>query len=161
MKKISLTVSAVIGLLLGGCATIVGESMQEVSISSDPSYAIVVITDEQGDEVFTGETPALAVLKKSSGRYWGGKNYLVRIYKDGYINQAIPILSRPNLWYIGGNVVFGGVIGWFIVDPLNGGMYTLSPKHITAELGDTAHNDSAVDGNISAVLPLKSAHSPR
>ncbi len=49
--------------------------------------------------------------------------------------------------------MFGGIIGWFIVDPLNGAMYTLSPDQVTSNLGNkTAHNNKAKDGSISIVL---------
>lgn len=40
----------------------------------------------------------------------------------------LPLKTSVNGWYIGGNFVFGGLIGWLIVDPLNDGMYTISPK---------------------------------
>jgi hypothetical protein len=77
----------------------------------------------------------------------------VKISKDGYVDQEIPVKSSPNGWYIGGNFIFGGLIGWFIVDPLNGGMYTLSPEQVSASLGEkTAHNNTATDKSISIVL---------
>jgi len=77
----------------------------------------------------------------------------VRITKDGYEEQSIPIKSSPNGWYIGGNLIFGGLIGWFIVDPLSGAMYTLSPEKVSAAMGEkTAHNNHATDGSISIVL---------
>ena len=58
-----------------------------------------------------------------------------------------------NLGGLAGNFFFGGLIGWFIVDPLNGNMYTLSPDAVAASLNaTTAHNNSATDGSISIVL---------
>lgn len=48
---------------------------------------------------------------------------------------------------------FWGLIGWFIVDPLNGAMYTLSPEQITSTLDEkVAHNNNTTDGSISIVL---------
>ncbi|WP_342358093.1 hypothetical protein [Arsenophonus nasoniae] len=35
---------------------------------------------------------------------------------------------------IAGNLFFGGLIGWLIVDPFNGGIYTLRPEKIDATL---------------------------
>lgn len=148
---IATMVIAMVGL--SGCATIVGEPDQLVPVSSSPSAAQVVISDETGKEVYRGTTPASVTLEKSDGSYWGGKDYVVEISKDGYESQNITIESHANGWYIAGNLVFGGLIGWFIVDPLNGDMYTLSPKAIEAELPDSvAHQNGSADGGISVVL---------
>jgi hypothetical protein len=113
----------------------------------------VLITDEAGVEVFTGSTPTSVTLNKSTGRYFGGKEFKVVISKDGFKTQTIPVESRANGWYIGGNFVFGGLIGWLAVDPMNGGMYTLSPEAISQTMqGETAHNNKATDGSISIML---------
>ena len=153
MRK--LVVPAIIagGLFLGGCATIVGDKTQLIPISSAPSEASILITDEKGVEIFKGKTPTTVTLQKSDGSYWGGKDFVVKITKDGYEEQSIPVKSSPNGWYIGGNFIFGGLIGWFIVDPLNGAMYTLSPEQVSATMSEkTAHNNHAADGSISIVL---------
>jgi hypothetical protein len=152
MKKLICTL-ALSASLLTGCATIVGDKTQLVPISSTPSDATIVISDEKGAEVYKGKTPTSVTLQKSDGSYWGGKSFTVKISKAGYETQTIPITSNANGWYIGGNIVFGGLIGWFIVDPLNGGMYTLSPEQISSSLGaQAAHNNTATDGSISIVL---------
>lgn len=136
-----------------GCASIMGDSTQMLPISSSPSDASIVITDETGAEVFRGTTPASVSLHKSDGSYWGGKDYSVVISKPGYHAQSIPVKASPNAWYIGGNFIFGGLVGWFVVDPLSGKMYTLSPQNVSASLGaDMAHNNAADDGSISVVL---------
>ena len=152
MKKAvcMLTLSAT---LLGGCASIVGEKTQLIPISSTPSDATLLITDEKGVQVFKGLTQTSVTLQKSDGSYWGKKSFTVEISKTGYKKQVIPITASANGWYLGGNIIFGGLIGWFIVDPLNGAMYTLSPEQITANLGEKlAHNNGATDGSISIVL---------
>lgn len=141
------------GLFLGGCATIIGDKTQLLPISSTPSEASIIITDENGSEVFKGITPTTVTLQKSDGSYWGGKDYIVKISKTGYMEQEIPVKSSPNGWYIGGNLIVGGLIGWFIVDPLNGAMHTLSPEQISASLDEkTTHNNKATNGSISIVL---------
>jgi hypothetical protein len=134
--------------LSGGCATIVGDKTQLIPIDSDPELASVVIIDESGRQVFSGTTPTRVTLDKSDGSYWGGKSYTVTITKPGYASREIPVRSSANGWYIAGNLVFGGLIGWFIVDPFNGGMYTLTPKQIETELGQ----QSVREGSISIVL---------
>ncbi|MDO5675183.1 MAG: hypothetical protein Q4G66_09745 [bacterium] len=153
MKKQIVVAVIGVGLLLGGCASIVGDRTQLMPISSTPSDADIVIIDEKNSEIFRGKTPTNVTLQKSDGSYWGGKDYVVKISKDGYQEQEIPVKSSPNGWYIGGNIIFGGLIGWFIVDPLNGAMYTLSPEQVSATLGqDSAHNNKNTDGSISIVL---------
>lgn len=122
------------GLLISGCATIVGKSDQLISLNSQPSAAKVSITDEKGVTVMTGVTPTTVTLKKSDGSWFGGKTYLVKVEKDGYETQTIQINHQPNGWYIAGNLIFGGLIGWFIVDPLSGAMYNLTPDQINPTL---------------------------
>ncbi|OPL13432.1 MAG: hypothetical protein AVO39_10625 [delta proteobacterium MLS_D] len=140
-------------LSLVACATIMGDKTQLMSINSTPSDAVVKIKDEKGMEIFTGKTPTNVTLQKADGSYWGGKDYIVTISKDGYETQVIPVVSSPNGWYIAGNLVFGGLIGWFIVDPLTGAMYNLSPEQINASLSTkVSHNNTSIDGNISILL---------
>lgn len=152
-NNIFIGVLAVLSTFFVGCATIVGDPTQLIPISSTPSDATILITDEKGVEVFKGATPTSVPLNKSDGSYWGKKFYNVQISKEGYETQTIPITADANLWYIGGNFIFGGLIGWFIVDPLNGNMYTLSPDSIASTLtGKSAHNNTATDGSISIML---------
>lgn len=140
-------------LLLSGCASIIGDKTQTIPISSVPSDASITITDEKGVQVFKGATPTTVTLQKSDGSYWGKKSFTVKIAKTGYEEQIIPVTAKANGWYIGGNFIFGGLIGWFIVDPLNGGMYTLSPEQVSSNLNaKEAHNNTNKDGGISIVL---------
>lgn len=151
MEKIA-CIFALSAMLLGGCATIAGDKTQVIPISSSPSDATILITDEKGVQVFKGQTPTSVTLQKSDGSYWGKKSFTVEIMKDGYEKQVVTITGSANGWYAG-NIIFGGIIGLFIVDPMNGGMYTLSPEQITSTLGEkVAHNNTANDGSISIVL---------
>lgn len=139
--------------LASACATFVGQPTQTLPISSLPSDAQIVITDESGMQVFKGTTPTSVTLPKSTGKYFGGKSFTVSISKEGYATQTIPVTSSANAWYIGGNIVFGGLIGWLVVDPLNGNMYTLSPEAVNSTLTKTtAHNNQAKDGSIAILL---------
>ena len=127
--------AAVFGLVfLSGCATIVGDNTQIIPIKSTPAGAQVSIYDEAGRDVFQGVTPTKVDLGKSTGKYWGGKRYHVSISKDGHYGRAMTITAHANGWYLAGNLVFGGAIGWFLIDPWNGKMYSLSPDGIDASL---------------------------
>jgi hypothetical protein len=123
-------------MLLSSCATIVGDKNQLLPVSSTPDGALITIRDEKGAQVFKGTTPTNVTLQKSDGSYWGKKSYTIEISKKGYKTQSIPLTASANGWYIGGNLVFGGLIGWFVIDPLNGAMYKLSPKQVDVHLGD-------------------------
>jgi hypothetical protein len=141
-----------------GCATLMGKPLHLMPIASTPSEAEIVITDETGIPIFRGTTPTTVTLAKSNGSYWGKKSYVVKISKAGYEPQSIPVEASANLWYIGGNAIFGGLIGWFVIDPFNGGMYSLSPEAIESSLGANApqpplsHNNTAKNGSIAIML---------
>lgn len=137
---------------LTGCASIVGDSNQTLSIASTPSQADVSIVDEKGKDVFEGKTPTTVTLDKSDGSYWGGKDYTLSIEKAGYAPKIIDLQSSPNGWYIAGNLVFGGLIGWFIVDPFSGSMYTLSPGEIDATLGESVSEIDNGSSQLNIVL---------
>lgn len=134
MKKILIAFGAAALVCLTGCATILGDKTTDVTISSTPPGAAVAIVDESGFSVFKGTTPTSVILEKSTGRYFGGKSYVVTLSLAGYKDQTIKMDTHPNGWYIGGNILLGGIIGWLLVDPTNGGMYTLSPEHVNASL---------------------------
>jgi len=57
--------------------------------------------------------------------------------KPEHESQTVNVTGTPNGWYIGGNILFGGLIGWFLVDPWNGHMYNLEPENINATLSAT------------------------
>jgi hypothetical protein len=141
--------------LISGCATIIGDKTQLLGVTSQPGGARVSIADETGKVIFEGQTPTNVTLEKSNGSYWGGKSYVVQISKEGFETQSIPIHTHANGWYIAGNFIFGGLIGWFIVDPLNGAMYTLSPEKIDSRLGQKAAHNNRGDGSRIAILLLQ------
>lgn len=153
MKRFLKSSSLILVIVFVGCATIVGDKTHLMPINSTPSSATVLITDEKGVQVFKGQTPTTVTLQKSDGSYWGGKNYTVKISKEGYDAQILAVTSSPNGWYLAGNLVFGGLIGWFIVDPFNGAMYNLTPEQVSASLGEkSAYNNDFSGGAISIVL---------
>ncbi|MFP9227612.1 hypothetical protein [Pectobacterium cacticida] len=125
---------ATASVFLSGCATIVGDDTQLVQVNSNPSDASFVITNDAGKTIVQGKTPQGVTLAKSDGSYFGKQNYQITFSKEGYQPTTLPIKASANGWYIGGNIVFGGLIGWLGVDPFNGGMYTLKPKEVNSTL---------------------------
>lgn len=115
-------------LLVTGCASIVSKSDWPVTVRSNPTGAKCVISKSSGLAVQTGETPMTVTLPSSDG-YFSAAQYLVKCEKEGFSPAQRSLEAGINgWWYFGGNLIFGGVIGWFIVDPLTGAMYRLDEK---------------------------------
>jgi hypothetical protein len=140
-------------LCLAACASIVSDSKEVVTISSNPSAAQIAITDQSGVEVYRGNTPASVTLDASAG-YFDGQEYTIAFSKEGYAPTTIKVDSRINGWYVG-NIVFGGLIGWLIVDPLTGAMWTLNTEHVNSFLAETV----ALDDTSSPQLRIVSLES--
>jgi hypothetical protein len=134
-------------MALSGCASIIGKGTpQLVTINSMPSDASLKIEDVRtGATIYAGKTPYTATLAKNAG-YFKSAKYQVVIEKEGYPTKHFIIDAYPNGWYIGGNFIFGGLIGWLIVDPLTGAMWTLSPELINADLGSQSTLIKTGDG---------------
>ncbi|MDP3850362.1 MAG: hypothetical protein Q8Q59_07660 [Luteolibacter sp.] len=143
LKYIIRSASLVVpSLLLCNCATIFGgATKKEVKLSSNPPGAIVRVTDKNGDVIHQGVTPTSIALTRSAG-YFTPASYNASFVKKGYPQQNVDLKASVNPWYFG-NIVFGGLIGLVIVDPLTGAMWTLDDE-CTAQMqtGTTAKNDS-------------------
>jgi len=123
MKRASCLLSLVALLLCSGCASIVSKSQYPVSINSSPAGATVSVKDSHGVEVFRGTTPTVVTLKASTG-YFSPASYSLQFEKEGYAPGAASISAGMDGWYIG-NIIFGGLIGMLVVDPLTGAMWRL------------------------------------
>ena len=127
-------------IFLSGCASIVSKSKWPVSFKSDPSGAEVTILDENGKKIHRGTTPATIILSSGSG-YFSPENYLVDIKLNGYQQDKGVIKANMNGWYFG-NIVFGGLIGLLIVDPMTGAMWKL-PSEYTVNLSKLETQNTA------------------
>ncbi len=157
MKNRSLSVSKILVSLLVltilvSCATIVGKGGPEtLNVRSAPDQANVAITDESGTKIFEGKTPTVVSLEKKKG-YFSGKKYNVKISLTDYAEQNITIDTRVGGWYIGGNLLFGGLIGWLIVDPATGAMWTLDTNEVNVTLEASKHGSLKEPGKAGIVL---------
>jgi len=121
--------------IITGCATIISESSYPVSVNSVPSEATFTVSNRAGQEVQSGTTPQVVTLKASSG-YFKSETYTIVLSKDGSEDNVYTISSSLDGWYWG-NILFGGLIGMLIVDPLTGAMYKL-PDRIDAPLSNSS-----------------------
>jgi hypothetical protein len=130
MKKL-VCAAAAVGLL-SGCASIIKGSDQLMTIRSFPEGATVSITNRAGQRVHTGSSPLTVDLKRGAG-YFRAERYSVRFEKEGFKPKDVQVTASVNGWYVG-NVIFGGLVGLLIVDPITGAMYTLGPDEVSAAL---------------------------
>jgi hypothetical protein len=133
-----------IATLLPGCASIVSKSSNAVYIRTDPAGAQVTITDKKGNEVFKGKTPTTVTLRAGAG-FFSKAEYQVRFNKQGFSEKIVPVNYRLNGWYFG-NIVFGGLIGFLIVDPATGAMWKIKDPVVAESL----------EKEISTTLPTSS-----
>jgi len=147
MKTLLKGVVVAASLSAAGCASIISDSSYPVAINSSPDDAKFKIIDmDTGVTVMKGTTPATVTLKASSG-FFDRANYQVVFDKQGYENQVYTLESSIDGWYFG-NLLFGGILGFLIVDPATGAMWSLdeslmvsmSRSDETADIDD--HNNS-------------------
>ena len=130
MKK-TICASMAALLTLSACASIVSKSEWPVSVQSTPSNAAFTITNKAGEVITSGKTPQTITLASGSS-YFSKEEYVIEFTRDGKPTKQY-LTPSINGWYWG-NILFGGLIGLLIVDPLTGAMYKL-PK--TIDLGAT------------------------
>jgi len=115
-------------LLATGCATIVSESTWPITIHTAPPGATVAVTKSDGTPVASGMTPLQVHLDSGDG-YFGRASYQIVATQPSGVKSTATLTSHFNGWYIG-NLVFGGLIGFLIVDPLTGAMYRFDETFI-------------------------------
>jgi hypothetical protein len=87
-------------------------------------------------------------LDRGAG-YFKGAKYNVVIEKPGFSKKEFVVDSSLMVgWYLFGNLLFGGLIGWFIVDPATGAMWSLDPDETYIELAPTARPSAAAEAHV-------------
>lgn len=142
-----------------GCASIVNGTRQSVSIFASPAGSRVTIYDSSGSVVTAQATPCTLKLKRGSGFFSSGE-YRVQIEHEGYTPAIVTISGSLGGWYIVGNFFIGGLIGWLIVDPLTGAMWTLSPTTVNANLAKQASVPPRGDATLYVTLRKQAPPTP-
>ena len=125
-------------MLISGCAYILSTDSQDISISSSPGGAQVIIKTTGGIEVFTGTTPAQAHLKRKN-------EYIIDITLEGHATKQVHLSQSINpktFW----NLLVGGIPGW-IIDGVSGAIWKLEPETVTITL-----QTASIDGEDHQVL---------
>ncbi len=131
-KYVSLSSGIVLAaLLLSGCAYILSTDSQDISISTYPPGAQLIITTTGGIEVFNGTTPAQAHLKRKN-------KYFVDVTLEGHESKRIYLeqsLNPKTFW----NILIGGIPG-LVIDGVSGAIWKLEPETITITLQTASIN---------------------
>jgi hypothetical protein len=105
---------------LSGCATVINGTSQDVQIASEPSGALVKLTNGT-----TCTTPCELNLKRRH-------DLRVDLTKDGYKPVYVLVQSRTG-GAAAGNILLGGLIGG-VVDGSNGASNHLAPNPVSVKL---------------------------
>lgn len=132
MKRAIITFCmALLLVFTASCATIISGSTQTISISASPETAKITLKDSKGP-ISTAQGHLRITLDRGSG-FFQSASYTTVLEKKGYEKVRVPIRAGLNGWYVG-NFIFGGLIGFLIVDPASGAMWTLGPTKIHRNL---------------------------
>lgn len=115
------------------CASIIKGSSETVAFTSEPAGARVSVIEAGGELVAEAVTPCELELDRGKG-YFSARSYDVRFEKPGFAPLDAELSGSVNGWYLGGNLIFGGLLGYLVIDPLTGAMFTLSRGPVHAEL---------------------------
>jgi hypothetical protein len=119
-------------VMTSGCASIVHGGPRSVPVASTPPGAKVSIYDRNDKMVMMNNTPFIASLPVKGG-YFKGQSYRLVFEMPGYATSEVNLKPTVSGWYFG-NILFGGLLGMLVVDPLTGAMYNLSPEKIEQPL---------------------------
>lgn len=116
-----------------GCASIVHGGPRTLTVSSVPAGAKTSISKaDSGEAISINTTPFTVSLEPKRG-FFKGQNYKLKLELPGYAPSEVEVQAKLSGWYWG-NIIFGGLIGLFIVDPATGSMWNLSPEKIEQTL---------------------------
>lgn len=124
MRASGVGVCVSLTLLLGGCASIIDGSSQEIAVNSNPAAADCALVREGAVIGRVNPTPGATVVKKTK------HDIAVKCSKAGY--QDATYLDHSGIegstW---GNIVLGGGIGWAIDSASGSDNAYESPVNIT------------------------------
>ena len=121
-----------IAVLFSSCATLLGKNRYTVKINSVPTETVVTIYNRKGIEVFSDTTPCVVKLKSDAG-YFRRAIYTVEFNRSSYARSTEVVRANVNPFYYG-NFLFGGYVGFLLVDPLTGAMYQIQTREINQVL---------------------------
>ena len=123
MKKTFLVLIGVLAIgMLTGCATIIGQTNYDVTISTNAPNATVKIRNTTGFIIHQGTAPLTVNLTSSKG-FFNSASYHIDIIAENKKKQTRVLNAYFNAWFLG-NFIFGGWPG-MLVDGISGACYKL------------------------------------
>lgn len=147
-KRLTVVSAVAAAATVSGCASIVHAGPRVIPVDSSPQGATVTIYDRDNRKVMQKTTPFVAELRPKY-RYFGGQTYRFVFELSGHEKVERIVDSELSGWYFG-NIVFGGLIGALIVDPLTGAMFNLAPEKIEQVM--TPEQKAALSSGESVVV---------
>ncbi|MBF0353049.1 MAG: PEGA domain-containing protein [SAR324 cluster bacterium] len=138
IKIVLIQVVVIVGILSGGCSSIVSGTKQQLTFNSEPDGATVSING-----VTMGKTPATVMVDRQKGQS-------VTFEKDGYKKQTIPLSTSLNTWFWG-NIVIGGFLG-STTDAASGSMHEYVPNQFYVTLAIDSNSPIKEYGSEKAKL---------
>ena len=132
---IGLLVLSFTALFAGGCASIVHSGNRSININTEPVGAKATISRPDGTVIYAQTTPCTFSLDPKRG-YFKGQSYTLKLELTGYKPAEVELHPKLSGWYFG-NIIFGGLIGMVIVDPLTGSMWNIAPDQIDQPLSSS------------------------
>ena len=135
-------------IIFNSCATLLSKSSYPLTVNTSPSQANITILNEKGMEIYRGVSPSKVPLKAGAG-FFKKAAYQLKITKEGYEDQLIPINFKLDNWYFLN--LLGNGIGLLIIDPMTGAMFQLEQDFVNATLtanGDLGNGTAASTGQV-------------
>jgi hypothetical protein len=143
-----LTISSIVVLSLGGCATIFSSGSNDVTFESEPAGA-TVFTVPNGNKL--GDTPLTTPISK------GMSSVSVEVKKDGYETKLVKLERTFNYTTLFNIIAFAPSVtsttagtttgaAAFGIDALTGKMFEYSPNKYVVELEKKKKTKGAIDG---------------
>ncbi len=123
--------------MCSGCASIVSSKRYPITLLSNPTGASVVVQNHKGIDIHRATTPTTIYLKAGRG-YFQPAKYSFVYSQEGYHDSRITKTANVDGWYFG-NFLFGGLVGFLIVDPLTGAMWRMNDKLLVRLSEDPGH----------------------
>ena len=131
---------ALAALCSSGCASIVSRSKYNIPIYSNAPTRVEI--HNRGKYVTTVNAPSIVTLSSKSA-FFVPSSYTFTFKRDGYGDVEKTRRAYLDGWYIG-NLVFGGVLGFLLVDPDTGAMWRLDENPIGVEYLDANYQGGEV-----------------
>lgn len=145
MRTRAFVAITVVAVALTGCTTIVNHVVSNINhvigapsakksqpgLTKHASIGAKVTVVKRGEKpVFDGAPPTQIVLGAKARHGWKVTGCTIKISMHGYYSEKLALKKTADGWHVDAYVGLGKVIGWFVLNPANGGIYTLSPDQL-------------------------------